>query len=119
MMKTQLLESGFAGVTILTTSLNAMDIGAPGERVALHARRRTRRRGSRRQGPLSGTAHQSEEKSGHRGKGHGGAGRRAHRQRACRRPCPSPPFLPAGARGPRLHDILRHLLRQHRIPSNV
>ncbi|EKS38249.1 GumC family protein [Afipia broomeae] len=34
MMKTQLLESGFAGVTILTTSLNAMDIGAPGERVA-------------------------------------------------------------------------------------
>lgn len=34
MMKTQLLESGFAGVTILTTSLNAMDLGAPGERVA-------------------------------------------------------------------------------------
>lgn len=34
MMKTQLLESGFAGVTILTTSLNPMDLGAPGERVA-------------------------------------------------------------------------------------
>lgn len=34
MMKTQLLESGFAGVTILTTSLNAMDLGAPGQRVA-------------------------------------------------------------------------------------
>ena len=34
MMKSQLLESGFAGVTILTTSLNAMDLGAPGERVA-------------------------------------------------------------------------------------
>ena len=34
MMKTQLLESGFAGVTILTTSLNPMDLGAPGQRVA-------------------------------------------------------------------------------------
>ncbi|WP_425995289.1 GumC family protein [Afipia sp. DC4300-2b1] len=34
MMKTQLLESGFGGVTILTTSLNAMDLGAPGQRVA-------------------------------------------------------------------------------------
>lgn len=34
MMKSQLLESGFIGVTILTTPPRAMDLGAPGERVA-------------------------------------------------------------------------------------
>lgn len=33
-MKGQLLASGFAGVTILDTPLKAMDLGAPGERVA-------------------------------------------------------------------------------------
>ena len=34
MMKSQLLESGFVGVTILSASPKASDIGAPGERVA-------------------------------------------------------------------------------------
>jgi len=33
-MKSQLLASGFTGVTILDTPLRAMDLGAPGERVA-------------------------------------------------------------------------------------
>lgn len=33
-MKRQLLASGFSGVTILDTPLKAMDLGAPGERVA-------------------------------------------------------------------------------------
>ena len=33
-MKSQLLASGFVGVTILDTPLRAMDLGAPGERVA-------------------------------------------------------------------------------------
>jgi hypothetical protein len=33
-MKGQLLASGFSGVTILDTPLKAMDLGAPGERVA-------------------------------------------------------------------------------------
>ena len=34
MMKNQLLESGFVGVTILTTPPKAMDLGAPSERGA-------------------------------------------------------------------------------------
>lgn len=33
-MKSQLLASGFAGVTILDAPLKAMDLGAPGERIA-------------------------------------------------------------------------------------
>ncbi|MGL5167328.1 MAG: GumC family protein [Afipia sp.] len=33
-MRSQLLASGFVGVTILNTPLTAMDLGAPGERVA-------------------------------------------------------------------------------------
>ncbi len=34
MMKSQLLESGFAGVTILAAPLKVIDLGVPGERVA-------------------------------------------------------------------------------------
>ena len=33
-MKGQLMTTGFSGVTILDTPLKAMDLGAPGERVA-------------------------------------------------------------------------------------
>ncbi len=34
MMRSQLLASGFSGVTILTTPLTAMDFGVPDERIA-------------------------------------------------------------------------------------